>query len=57
MSDDEPRRTSITPPPYPKTTPGFCETGNPVCGEPARLYAGGWRCQEHVPGQPHQTAA
>lgn len=49
MSDDEPRRISITPPPYPKTTPGFCETGNPVCGQTARLYACGWRCEVHNP--------
>ncbi|MER5312730.1 hypothetical protein ABT034_33715 [Streptomyces sp. NPDC002773] len=49
MSNDEPRRISITPPPYPKTTPGFCETGNPMCQQPARLYAAGWRCSDHLP--------
>ena len=55
-ADEEPRRLQITPPPYPKTTPGFCETGNPMCQKPARLFAAGWRCAEHVPGQ-QQTAA
>ena len=46
---EEPRRLQITPPPYPKTTPGFCETGNPRCQKPARLYAAGWRCPDHRP--------
>lgn len=52
MADtDEPQRIAITPPPYPKTTPGFCETGNPWCQKPARLYAAGWRCLDHVPSR------
>ncbi|GAA2803460.1 hypothetical protein GCM10019017_56390 [Streptomyces showdoensis] len=54
---DEARPPSIQPPPYPKTTPGFCETGNPVCGEPARLFAAGWRCDHHRPSAPQHAAA
>ncbi|WP_187283752.1 hypothetical protein [Streptomyces sp. adm13(2018)] len=57
MTADEPRRLVIVPPPYPKTTPGFCETGNPMCGEPARLYAAGWRCPAHRPSTPKYDAA
>lgn len=29
--------------------PGFCDTGNPPCDKPARLYGGGWRCDDHKP--------
>ena len=29
--------------------PGFCDTGNPPCDKPARLYGGGWKCEEHKP--------
>ena len=50
-ADEEPRRLTITPPPFPKATPGFCETGNPWCQQPARLYAAGWRCDKHVPSR------
>lgn len=49
MSAAKPERPLISPPPYPKTTPYQCETGNPVCGKPARLYAAGWRCPAHRP--------
>ncbi|OEJ22666.1 hypothetical protein BGK67_34400 [Streptomyces subrutilus] len=28
---------------------GRCETGNPTCGQPARFYAAGWRCDRHRP--------
>ncbi|WP_405922386.1 hypothetical protein [Streptomyces sp. NBC_00122] len=28
---------------------GACETGNPTCGQPARFYAAGWRCDPHRP--------
>lgn len=47
MSEQQP--AAITPPPYPKTTPYKCETGRPVCGKPARLFAAGWRCPDHLP--------
>lgn len=36
-------------PVIPRPVPGICDTGRPKCGEPARLYAGGWRCDRHVP--------
>lgn len=49
MSDQPTPAVQITPPPAPKTTPGKCETGRPVCGEPARLYPAGWRCHLHSP--------
>ncbi len=45
----EPTRITITPPPYPKNVPHECGTGNPICGQPARLYAVGWRCGLHNP--------
>jgi hypothetical protein len=45
----EQRRITVTPPPRPKVTPGQCDTGRPVCGKPARLYAVGWRCELHNP--------
>lgn len=48
----EPKRITVTPPPRPKVTPGKCDTGRPVCGAPARLFAAGWRCVDHVPNSP-----
>ncbi|RRQ81517.1 hypothetical protein [Streptomyces griseofuscus] len=33
--------------PYPAA--GACETGKPKCGQPARLYPAGWRCDQHKP--------
>jgi hypothetical protein len=32
------------------TSTGQCGSGNPLCGQPARLYPAGWRCDEHRPG-------
>lgn len=29
--------------------PPTCDTGNPRCGEPARFYPAGWRCDRHRP--------
>ena len=57
MTADEPRRLEIVPPPYPKTTPGFCETGNPMRQQPARFFACGWRCPAHRPSTPKYDAA
>ncbi|MDQ1022488.1 hypothetical protein QF035_000070 [Streptomyces umbrinus] len=36
-------------PNIPRPHPGVCEIGTPKCGQPARLYAGGWRCEAHRP--------
>lgn len=36
-------------PAIPRPVPGICDTGRPKCGHPARLYAAGWRCDEHRP--------
>ena len=51
----QPTRITVTPPPRPKVTPYQCDTGRPVCGNPARLYAAGWRCDDHIPGTPTPT--
>jgi hypothetical protein len=34
-----------------RPVPGTCEAGRSRCGKTARLYPGGWRCEEHRPGQ------
>ncbi|WP_331724740.1 competence protein CoiA family protein [Streptomyces canus] len=39
----------IKAPDIPRPRPGVCETGTPRCGQPARLYAAGWRCEAHRP--------
>lgn len=36
-------------PAIPRPVPGICDTGRPKCGKPARLYAAGWRCDQHTP--------
>jgi hypothetical protein len=36
-------------PAMPPVIPGNCDTGHPVCGAEARLYAAGWRCVQHTP--------
>ncbi|WP_189554338.1 hypothetical protein [Streptomyces lavendofoliae] len=37
-------------PSIPLPAPGICEIGAPKCGKVARLYPGGWRCEQHRPG-------
>ncbi|GAA2484996.1 hypothetical protein GCM10010406_21560 [Streptomyces thermolineatus] len=32
-----------------RNVPGRCNAGVEMCGEPARLYPCGWRCDEHSP--------
>lgn len=45
-----PQRARSTPAPtIPRPVPGICDTGRPTCGEPARFYAAGWRCDKHRP--------
>lgn len=34
----------------PPVIPGICDTG-----QPARLYAAGWRCDKHRPTDPYRT--
>ncbi|MEU8779834.1 hypothetical protein [Streptomyces sp. NPDC048606] len=41
-----PNQPSQTPSPLHR---GSCETGKPTCGQPARFYAAGWRCDPHRP--------
>ncbi len=41
--------TEQQPTPAPPAKPGTCDTGRPLCGKPARLYAAGWRCDQHTP--------
>lgn len=40
--------STLQAPARPVTVPGRCFIGAPVCGKPARLFPGGWRCAEHV---------
>lgn len=43
-------RASPAPAPtVPQPRPGICDTGRPTCGEPARFYPAGWRCDKHRP--------
>ncbi|MGA4867195.1 hypothetical protein ACPB9J_31640 [Streptomyces lavendulocolor] len=42
--------TRMTAPSIPLPTRGICEIGSPRCGQPGRLYPGGWRCEQHRPG-------
>lgn len=51
----ERKRIAVEPPVLKPIVPGECDTGRPRCGKKARLYPGGWRCQEHQPG--NTTAA
>lgn len=41
--------SELVAPAIPRPVPGVCDTGRPKCGQPARLYAAGWRCDEHQP--------
>lgn len=36
-------------PAVPRPASGSCDTGRPLCGQPARFYAAGWRCEDHRP--------
>lgn len=36
-------------PVIPRPVPAICDAGRTRCGEPARLYPAGWRCDEHKP--------
>jgi len=52
LSDLPRERTAasrLVAPSIPRPVPGICDTGRPKCGEPARLYAAGWRCDAHRP--------
>jgi hypothetical protein len=44
----EPSRTFPAPSADP-AGPAGAVPGNPLCGRPARLYPGGWRCERHSP--------
>ncbi|MFG2775605.1 hypothetical protein [Streptomyces sp. NPDC048350] len=37
-------------PNIPRPQPGVCEIGSPRCGQVARPYPAGWRCETHRPG-------
>lgn len=41
--------SQLVAPGIPRPAPGICDTGRPKCGEPARFYAAGWRCDGHRP--------
>lgn len=36
-------------PAMPPVTPGVCDSGTTPCGEPAVLFANGWKCPAHTP--------
>lgn len=46
-----PERPAIVAP-----TPGVCGAGITPCGQPARLYPGGWRCDEHIQTKRQENA-
>ncbi|MDN5380702.1 aromatic ring-opening dioxygenase LigA [Streptomyces sp. LB8] len=52
-----PGQTALDVPTAPRSAkpkpPPTCDTGNPVCGAPARLYPAGWRCDRHRPSSYH----
>lgn len=41
--------SQLVAPAIPRPIPGICDAGQTKCGQPARLYAAGWRCDEHQP--------
>lgn len=43
------RPTRLVAPTIPRPVPGVCDTGQPKCGQPGRLYPAGWRCDKHRP--------
>jgi hypothetical protein len=34
-----------------RPVPGICDAGGIRCGQPARLYAAGWLCDDHQPSR------
>jgi hypothetical protein len=50
------------PPPRPRPpvikpdVPGICIAGRTPCGEPGRLFPGGWFCDQHAPGTRAEAA-
>lgn len=38
-----------------RPAPGICDTGQPRCGQPARFYPAGWRCDNHRPSSYWRT--
>lgn len=44
-------------PVIPRPVPGVCDTGRPKCGERARFYPAGWRCDDHRPTTPWRSAS
>jgi hypothetical protein len=43
------RRPTLTAPLHSPIRRGYCNAGVTPCGAPARLYACGWRCEQHKP--------
>lgn len=46
--DRKPALVALAAPVLPPVRPGICHV--PQCGDRARLYAAGWRCDAHSPG-------
>lgn len=44
-------RESADPDAWTESHAGTCTAGVAPCGEPARLYPTGWRCDDHRPAQ------
>lgn len=49
LPEPENRTRRLVAPAIPRPVPGICDTGRPKCGQPARLYPAGWRCDGHRP--------
>jgi hypothetical protein len=51
------RATDLAAPAITPPVAGECDAGSAKCGRPARLYAAGWRCDDHKPSSYWRTAS
>ncbi|MDQ0792041.1 hypothetical protein [Streptomyces sp. B1I3] len=50
LENRDPDTGRLRPPQLRPVVPFVCDAGVTPCGEPARLFPGGWFCQQHKPG-------